>query len=142
MKKLLLPALIFLLISCQTKSTETNETSSDSTVAEASPVPYGEVKTEVCTYKDYIVGDCVHIDFSCGDFGAAQRNQLDAASLKLWSGLSVEDSTGYEVPNPLYVGKQFEIRFNYTKASACQDLSEPEKEVEVANILSFKLVNP
>lgn len=141
MKQLFLSALILLLIGCQTKSAETNEATTD-TVATAPAIPYGEVKAEVCTYKDYIVGDCVHIDFSCGDFGAAQRNQLDTASLKLWSGLSVEDSTGYEVPNPLYIGKQFEIRFNYTKASACQDPSEPEKEVEVANILSFKLVNP
>ncbi|PZR35658.1 MAG: hypothetical protein DI538_14855 [Azospira oryzae] len=139
MKKLLLPVLLFFLIGCQTKSTEST---SDSTSVVATPqVAYGEIKTEVCSFKDYIVGDCVHIDFSCGDFGAAQRDQMDDESKKLWTDLSVEDSTGYEIPNPKYVNKQFEIRFNHIKASSCQDASAPEKEIEVQNVLSFKLID-
>ena len=101
----------------------------------------GEVKTTVCEFKDYVVGDCVHIEFTCGDFGAAKRDLMDSGSQKLWMSLSVEDSTGYEIPNPSYIGKQFEIHYGYTTGFECQDPSIKQEASKVQNILSFKMVN-
>lgn len=135
MRKLSVALIIIALAGCQSKKTETSGADS---VAVGDPGK--EEKTERCVFRNYIVGDCVHIEFSCGDFGAAKREQLDEASQTLWTSLSIEDSTGYEVPNPKYVGREFEIRYNYTTGYECQDPTEAKIAQKVPNLLAVKLV--
>jgi len=141
MKKIFFLIVLALLAGCQKKSGETTSHADSITVTDSTPADVGEVKTEVCVYKDYVVGDCVHIEFSCGDFGAAKRDLMDKNSQALWTSLSVEDSTGYEIPNPKYIGKQFEIRYGYTTGFECQDPSVEPVASKVQNIVSFRMVD-
>jgi hypothetical protein len=97
--------------------------------AEPGPQVYSD-----CVFQDYSVGDCGHIEFSCGDFGDADASGLPADQLAVWEDLVIADSDG-ERPNPKYVGKSFSIGFELTTGPACNEGQGGQGEIQ--KITSF-----
>jgi len=46
---------------------------------------FDEVEVISCVFKDYSVGDCGHMEFSCGDYGDADTSALSPEDLALWN---------------------------------------------------------
>jgi len=95
------------------------------------------IQTEECVFVDYSIGDCGHIEFSCGDFGNADSHKLPEADRQLWSALSVSGPDG-EVGNPEYIGKTFTIQYRTVQGAICTDPSQPQVG-DVQELVSFKL---
>jgi hypothetical protein len=109
-------------------------------IVEITPNENGEAESNeteliTCTFNDYSVGDCGHMEFSCGDYGDADVSSLTEDEQQLWKSLSVSDGTG-EHGNPEYIGKEFEIRIGTVRGLAC---NEGRGEGWVPRILAFKL---
>ncbi|HEX8059522.1 MAG TPA: hypothetical protein VF473_01240, partial [Cyclobacteriaceae bacterium] len=98
-----------------------------------------ETELITCVFKDYGVGDCGHVIFSCGDYGDADTSGLSEEEQKLWNDLGVDDETNGPSANPKYVGKSFSIRIGTTTGPACNDGQGGEGTIP--RILQFKLVN-
>jgi len=90
-----------------------------------------------CTYSGARSGDCLHIVFSCGDFGLSERN-LPEKDEQLWSSLYADGPSGVE-PNSDMVGKAFEITYQKTSVKAC-DGSEDLHQVDAPRLIGFKLL--
>lgn len=102
----------------------------------------GEIITEICTFSDFSIGDCGHLEFDCGDFGDALISpELSEEGKQLWQALVVSDDNG-ERGNPTYVGKKFQIKYKMVKGTIC---GEPDangnyyRDGEVAMIIGFRL---
>jgi len=101
-------------------------------------ITYKHVKNVVrCTYNGARSGDCLHVVFSCGDFGLSERN-LPEKDEQLWSSLYADGPSGVE-PNSDMVGKAFEITYQKTSVKAC-DGSEDLHQVDAPRLIGFKLV--
>ncbi len=101
-------------------------------------ITYKHAKNVVrCTYNGARSGDCLHVVFSCGDFGLSERN-LPEKDEQLWSSLYADGPSGVE-PNSDMVGKAFEITYQKTSVKAC-DGSEDLHQVDAPMLIGFKLL--
>jgi len=89
------------------------------------------------TYSGAHSGDCLHVVFSCGDFGLSERD-LPEKDEQLWSSLYADGPAGIE-PNSDMVGKTFEITYVKTSVKAC-DGSEDLHQVDAPKLIGFKLL--
>lgn len=89
------------------------------------------------TYNSASSGDCLHVLFSCGDFGLSERDLPDKDE-RLWSSLYADGPSGIE-PNSDMVGKTFEITYLKTSVKAC-DGSEDLHQIDAPRLIGFKLV--
>lgn len=102
------------------------------------PISYKHAKNVVhCTYNGAQSGDCLHVLFSCGDFGMSERD-LPEKDEQLWSSLYADGPAGIE-PNSDMVGKTFEITYVKTSVKAC-DGSEDLHQVDAPKVIGFKLL--
>lgn len=97
--------------------------------------PFEPPTTTVCTFKDYSVGDCGHVEFDCGDYGDADPSQLSEEDAKLWASLFVSDTDG-ERGNPELIGKKFEITERQVVGEVCDE--NGGSQGRVPQLLSFK----
>jgi hypothetical protein len=96
-----------------------------------------EVFTKECEFSDYSVGDCGHLEFSCGDFGNAKAANLSAEDQAIWNDLAISNDDG-ETGNPKYVGKTFIIKYKIVPGDKCGDPSGPQYG-PIEQLISFKL---
>ena len=93
--------------------------------------------TSIGIFQDCHEGDFLHITFEGldMDFGSGNNN---------YSGynLCIEDEEGYTVPNPIYVGKRFLIKWSMVEMRIVTDPSEPRKTelVKRPTILGLELL--
>lgn len=98
---------------------------------------YGEIQIMQCVFKSVTIsGACVHIEFSCGDFGLANVGQLGANDLELWRKLTIINDVGEVVANPAYLGQKFTIAHNLIRKLTCEGSSQT---MEVPNLVAFRM---
>lgn len=83
-------------------------------------MPQDYAKVSTCVLQDYVMGDCAHVIFDCGDFGNADP-YLDEASSALWYDLGIEPEPGDLRVNPKYQGETFEITYAEKTGIRCQE---------------------
>lgn len=96
-----------------------------------------EVFTKECEFSDYSIGDCGHLEFSCGDFGNAKAANLSAEDQAIWNDLAISNDDG-ETGNPKYIGKTFIIKYKIVPGDKCGDPSGPQYG-PIEQLISFKL---
>lgn len=101
--------------------------------------PYGETQVVQCVFQGLNeAGKCTHLEFSCGDFGAANTKGLSKEDRLLWQKLIVENEEGEKIANPVYLGQKFTIAHNLVKQLTCTAGSGPQLQ-EVPNLVAFRL---
>jgi hypothetical protein len=102
-------------------------------IASKSNFRYEPSKTEVCVLNYIGVGDCAHIEFSCGDFGNADL-LLPSEDKALWDDLSDDEGN----LKAQYKGKNFEITYTTTYGEVCGDPSDPNPGTTNLLVTGFK----
>lgn len=98
---------------------------------------YGEIQIIQCVFKSVSESaGCVHIEFSCGDFGPANISNLPADDLLLWNKLVMNDEAGGLMANPSYTGQKFTIVHNLIRKTICEEGSLVK---EVPNLVAFRM---
>ena len=87
----------------------------------------GPMKVEG-VFQDASNADCLHLVFSCGDFGNASINTPYGPQKMIWNELVIWDGNK-ATPNPRSVGKTFVITYQMVDGVACGESGPKKREV-------------
>jgi hypothetical protein len=120
-----------------------SQPSADTLVQTATPPPEDGITTVACKFRGASKKKCLSLQFSCGDFGAANISLLNDEQKKLWQSLRLADNQTANTGNPVYIGRTFEITYGMMEGSPCESDDQNQKPAKrkIPNILSFRLQN-